>query len=311
MKENDGHVIVLMAVYNGEKYVKQQLESIYNQTYGGRITVCVRDDGSADGTSEKILGVKRPKGRALVLRKGKNLGPAGSFLRLIQTAGEADWYFYSDQDDVWAPDKVEQAVKQMRRAGETPILYGCNYSLCDENLTPVKRCGIESKPQLTPLKMLFYNKIPGCCMGMNRALMDRLKEMKLTSVMMHDSMTLCYALYAGGVVYDKEPKVFHRIHADNVVGLGHRKIVPLPWLKEKLLLLRRKEDYDISKMASEFLRVTEDARKLPYYNDIVLLKNYKKNLRNTLQLLNHKDTKDAPLDRTTMSIRSKIFFRLF
>lgn len=311
MKEKNGHVIVLMATYHGEKYVEQQLKSIYNQTYAGKITVCIRDDGSADGTCEKILGVKRPQGRALVLRRGKNLGPARSFLRLIQTAGEADWYFYSDQDDVWAPDKVENAVNQMCRAGKGPLLYGCNYSLCDEKLTPVKKYEIESKLQFTPLKMLFYNKIPGCCMGMNRALLDRLKEMKLTSVMMHDSMTLCYALFAGAVVYDKEPKVLHRIHADNVVGVGHRKIVPLFWLKEKILLLWRKEDYDISKMASEFLRVTWDARELPYYNDIVLLKNYKKNLRNTLQLLAHADTKDSPLDRTTMSIRSKIFFRLF
>lgn len=309
-EENQGHVIVLMSVYNGEQYIEEQLKSIYRQSYSGPITVCIRDDGSGDETCAKVRSVEKPENRDYLLWKGKNVGPAQSFLRLIQKVGEADWYFYADQDDVWDADKIKVGVKAMGYSKE-PILYGCNYRICDADLNVIRETGIVQEFCLTPLKMFFYNQIPGCCMGMNRCMMDALKAMKLKSVMMHDCMTLSYALFAGTVIYNPLPAVSHRIHDRNVVGLGHKKIVLRAWIRDKYRLLKEKEAYDVCEMASRFLRVTSKPENRPYYKDILLLKNYRKNMRATWKLLAHKDTKDCWYDRTTLSVRSKIFFRLF
>ena len=109
--END--VVVLMSTYNGEKYIKEQIDSIFAQTYQGRITILIRDDGSSDATKETVQALAKSDLRDVVFIEGENCGPQKSFLNLIQSAPEASWYFFADQDDVWDDDKIEIAVNAM------------------------------------------------------------------------------------------------------------------------------------------------------------------------------------------------------
>ncbi len=93
-------IVVLMSTYNGEKYIREQLDSIFNQE-GIDVKVVVRDDGSKD-TTHAILDEYK-KTHELVWYTGENLKSARSFMDLIYQAPESDYYAFADQDDYWDP----------------------------------------------------------------------------------------------------------------------------------------------------------------------------------------------------------------
>lgn len=304
------HVVVLMSTYNGQQYLKEQIDCIIDQTYQGHITVFIRDDGSADDTEAIARSYDATENRSVVFLKAPNIGPQRSFLELIRQAPEADFYFFADQDDVWDTDKIEIAAKAMESHTD-PAVYCSNFRHSHMDLTIYEEKALTEPPVFTPLQILFYNKIPGCVMGFNRALMVLLQKMQIRNVMMHDSMALSLAAACGSVIYDEVPRITHRIHQSNVVGHGHKKIVLHKWIPEKLKLLRQKESYDLSLLAEQFLAVAEDKIHEKYKEDILLLRDFKKSRKATAKLLRHPDTQGPLLDRTVLSIRSKIFFRLF
>ena len=303
-------VIALMSTYNGQKYLKQQIESIYNQDFSGCITVYIRDDGSKDKTRKIISEFAPTLNRAVQLIAEENIGPQKSFLELIRRAPQADFYCFADQDDVWDADKISVAVKMLEKEEQTPACYCSNYRLTDMNLQVYREKAIGETPDFAPLKTLLYNRIPGCVMVFNRALMRLLQKVELDNVMMHDSMVMCLAAYCGKILFDPTPRISHRIHLDNVVGDGHKKIIPHKWIIEKAKLVCRKEQYDLSKMAEQFLLVAPPASPA-YYRDLCLLRDFKKSGKDTRALLRHPDTQGKRFGRTTMSIRCKIRLHLF
>lgn len=306
-------VVVLLSTYNGKKYIREQIETICNQDYQGHIHLYIRDDGSKDETVLILNDIKEslPSNRSLEVCASSNVGPQRSFLKLIKTSPQADYYFFADQDDVWDLDKVSKAVNKMSENKEEPTAYCCNYRLSDMDLKILDAGFIKKTPKFTPLRVIFYNEIPGCTMGFNDSLMQYLRALKLHNCMMHDSLAVSLAAHCGTVIFDKDAGITHRIHADNVVGAGHKKIVPTKWIKEKLNLLIKKDDYDISEMADQFLKVCANAPKRQFVEDLELLRDFKKNYANTFRLLHHPDSKDKITDRTTMSIRCKILFHIF
>lgn len=306
----DQHVIILMSTYNGQLYLKEQLDCIARQTYPGLITTIIRDDGSKDDTEAIALSYPQTENRKIIFIKADNVGPQCSFLELIRLAPEADYYFFADQDDVWDLDKIEIGVAAM--AQETvPVSYCSNFRHTHMDLTIYEEQALTATPNFSPLSIIFYNQIPGCVMGFNWALMTLMKQMQLPDVMMHDSMALSLAAACGKVIYDPQPRISHRIHASNVVGHGHKKIVLHKWVAEKLMLLLKKDSFDLSKMADAFVRVAGHQIHPQYREDITLLRDFKNSWKNTLRLLRHPDSHGPAFDRTTMSIRCKIFFRIF
>lgn len=302
-------VAVLMSTYNGEKYIQEQIESIINQDYQGNITILIRDDGSSDYTVDRIKNIVIPSNRKICLDEANNLGPQKSFLKLIKDAPQANYYFFADQDDVWNQNKISKAVSYMQKYQDIPVCYCSDYSLCNEKLRYEREHTIEKEPIFSPLKIIFYNQIPGCTMGFNDSLMRILKDVHISNVMMHDSMVLSLCAACGKIVFDRQSMIKHRIHGDNVVGEGHKKIIWNKWIVEKIELLIKKDDYDLSEMAEQFLKVSNVKKE--YINDLVLLRDYKKSWIKTLKLLSHPDSKDKWYDRTTMSIRCKILFHIF
>lgn len=304
------HAVVLMSTYNGQTYLKEQLDCIFDQTFSGNITVLIRDDGSKDDTEAIALSYPQTENRKITFIKADNVGPQRSFLELIRLAPEADYYFFADQDDVWDLDKIEIGVTAM--AQETvPVSYCSNFRHTHMDLTIYEEQALRATPNFSPLSIIFYNQIPGCVMGFNWELMDLMKQMELQDVMMHDSMALSLAAACGKVIYDPQPRISHRIHASNVVGHGHKKIVLHKWIPEKLKLLAQKDSYDLSEMADAFVRVAADRLHPQYREDVLLLRDFKKSFANTLRLLKHPDSKGSLLDRTVLSIRCKILFHIF
>ena len=305
-------VEVLLSYYNGGDFFYDQLDSILNQSYAGKIVVHIRDDGSQKVCAdERLKKIECCRNREIIVEKGENVGACRSFLKLIQSSGKADFYFFADQDDVWKLDKIEKATVCMKNKKEKFVLWCSNYTITDRNLNTIVESGVKlEKRTFHFLRAVFFNTFPGCVMGMNWNLMNLLKKLNLSNCMMHDSVTFAIAIAAGKVLYDKDPLIYHRIHENNVIGYGNRKIHFVKWIKDKMKLLIHKEDYDVSELGRRLLTMKDIQFKDDVYDDIVLLSEYKMSLKRTLKLRFHPDIKDG-LNRCSLSIHLKILLHLF
>ena len=97
-------VQVLMSTYNGERYIRRQIDSIMAQT-GVEVYLLIRDDGSEDSTVSIIQEYVEQYPDRIQIVIGKNIGWKKSFIQLLRMAGNFDYYAFADQDDYWFPDK--------------------------------------------------------------------------------------------------------------------------------------------------------------------------------------------------------------
>ena len=102
----------------------------------------------------------------------------------------------------------------------------------------------------------------------------------------------------------------HRIHENNVIGIGHKKASPFKWMKEKAQLIIKKENFDMSELADALLKAFPDRISEKQRADLILVSTFKKRFRNTCMLLRHPETKKK-FGREMLSIRAKILFHLF
>lgn len=210
-------VQVLMSTYNGEKYVREQIDSILGQTYQD-IQVLIRDDGSQDGTlfilkdySEKYNNIK--------YYSGENLGTQNSFYDLFDHVDDAAEYIATcDQDDVWYPDKIESAVQCLDSLKE-PGLYCCRTQITDENLNPLKDKLRDYTPKIAFGNALIENICTGCTMVVNRQFYNLVKNKWPQKSLIHDWWFYLTAVSFGKVFYDNQPHIYYRQHGDNVIGL--------------------------------------------------------------------------------------------
>lgn len=216
-------VAVLMSTYNGERYLKEQLDSIFAQE-DVEVSVLVRDDGSTDATMS-ILS-KYESSHQLKKYTGENLGPARSFMQLLADAPSADYYAFSDQDDYWTADKLSTATSMLEKSGDAPALYFCQTQLADACLNPLPPVTIH--PQLTFAESMIYQFVGGCTMVMNGSLRDMVLRYKPGTLFMHDVWIYCIALAVGANVYfDPVPHMLYRQHSANVVGQGFSRYTAL------------------------------------------------------------------------------------
>lgn len=209
-------VSVLMSTYNGERFLRHQIDTILAQE-GVEVRLLVRDDGSGDGT-QHLLEEYKEKG-LLDWYTGGNLGPARSFMHLLAEAPPAGFYAFADQDDHWLPDKLAAAVEHLGQT-ERPALCFCPVQPVDEALQPLLAAPAP-QPQLTYGEALVYQFVNGCAMVFNAALRTIALRYEPAELAMHDLWlyALCHAV-GGQVYYDATPRLYYRQHAANVVGQG-------------------------------------------------------------------------------------------
>lgn len=208
-------VAVLMSTYNGELFLEEQLDSLFTQE-GVQISVLVRDDGSVDSTRD-ILEKWKEKG-LIDWYCGQNLKPALSFLDLIKSAPNADYYAFCDQDDVWLPDKLKTAVSKLVEFEEDiPSLYFGAYQMTDEKLNCIETH--LKRPVIDLYHALVDNSATGCTLVFNAKLLKEACRYTPSFITMHDDWLylLCHSL-GGNVVYDESPHVLYRQHGNNAVG---------------------------------------------------------------------------------------------
>lgn len=207
-------VQVLLSTYNGEKYLQEQIESILKQE-DVEISLLIRDDGSCDKTIEIIENLKR-KNSNISYYPGDNLGPARSFMDLINKSGNFDYYAFSDQDDVWKPKKLISAINKLKQSNK-PSLYMSSLEIVDENLNFIETKQVDGNFCFEG--EMIKNFATGCTQVFNKTLMKIIKSYTPNYIIMHDSWItrVCYAI-GGNVIIDNNSNILYRQHQGNVLG---------------------------------------------------------------------------------------------
>lgn len=234
-------VDIVMATYNGAKYVEEQLRSFCHQTYAEWRCI-VHDDGSTDGTQDILRAWAQQDKRIVFIEDGiQHLGPAKHFLHILQYS-DAPWVMWSDQDDVWFDHKIAT----MLQAGANASFTGAGVVYANAELWSETEGVIAHRNTLfypTSLRdALFLNSgIQGASALFNSSMRDILRT-PLSSYAMHDHVLLLAGLTMGKVVYLNEALMYYRQHDNNVTGHapGSRtKKVQLMWANRHVPVVSR------------------------------------------------------------------------
>ena len=216
-------VAILLCTYHGQHYLAEQLDSFAAQTHANW-EVWASDDGSQDDTHAILERYQRtwPAGR-LSIHFGPAEGFAANFLSLTFKARiEADYFAYSDQDDVWEPDKLERALRWLQTVPhDIPALYCTRTRLVDAENNEIGLSPLFCKPPGFA-NALVQNIGGGNTMVFNRAARALLREAgEETPVVTHDWWAYLVVTGCGGrVFYDRHPSLRYRQHGGNLVGMN-------------------------------------------------------------------------------------------
>ncbi len=219
MKEK---IAILLATYNSSKFLREQLDSLQNQSCKD-FHIYVRDDGSTDDTIEIL---KEYLNITILDDTNKHKGAMRSFMWLLESV-EADYYMFCDHDDVWNHDKVELTVNRMIEAEREnkgmPIVVNTDLEVVDQNLNTIHP-SMWRYDKIDPRILSDYNHLAvcnvftGCTMMINQIA----KELSLPispNATMHDHWIALKVANAGGVLtYVDSATIKYRQHGNNVVG---------------------------------------------------------------------------------------------
>ncbi|MBP5369864.1 MAG: glycosyltransferase [Bacteroidales bacterium] len=227
------HVAVVMSTYNGEKYIKEQIDSILMQE-GVDVRLYVRDDGSSDKTCCIINGYHDD--RVVLINDCKNIGIGRSFFTALFYAldhdSDADFFAFSDQDDIWLKNKLLTSVDTIKGI-DAPALYCSDYMILRDGVNE----GLflkDIQPLEYALDVINKNTIYGCTMCFNRALAQTLSQIPLPGLDIlntryHDTWTCLVAIACATIKYDQSSGILHRIHFKNVHGEGEPSLFVKLW----------------------------------------------------------------------------------
>ena len=219
-------ISILMATYNGEKYLQEQMDSLLSQTFND-FTLWINDDASVDGTWNILLDYasKHPDKIKLSCNKENSGGAKYNFLEMMSTIKD-DYIMLCDQDDVWLPEKIEKTLLRMKELEQqypnTPILMRTDMQVVDQYLqiiSPSYRKLMCSNFDRTGFnQVLVQNTFAGCTAMYNRALAELLDK-KPDYCIMHDWWLELAAAAFGKIAHVDEPTILYRQHSDNEVGI--------------------------------------------------------------------------------------------
>ena len=231
-------IAVLLAVYNGEKYLSEQIESLLRQSYGDFV-IYIHDDGSKDGSvAVEDEYVRKYPDRIKRLDYPPTGGPQNNFLSALSRT-DADYYMFCDQDDVWLDNKIELTYKKMCETEEKgkPCAIFSDLAVVDSELRTID-CSFmhytNRYPEKTGLRdILARNCAAGCTMMINRELAAlMIKYKSIDNIYMHDWWGMLIAACLGKIGYINEPLILYRQHEKN--QLGASRVGAGKWMKEKL-----------------------------------------------------------------------------
>lgn len=286
-------VLVIMATYNGEKYLPEQLESLFRQE-NVELSILVRDDHSKDGT-QMLLDQYQNAGK-LTWYTGEHLNVSKGFFDLMKKAGqlESDYIAFCDQDDVWDDNKLSIAVEHLEGSSpDTPALYYCGQRLVDGELNFLADHTLNDKRSL--LTRFVLSDFAGCTGVFNRALLQEVLCYEPEYMLMHDTWVLKVCLATGGSVFvDPRPHMSYRQHGGNTVGLGRSLPAYLKQVRQYIC------EYKVEAQMQELLKGYEAKLVSPYKEIAHWVCSYKSNSENRKKLLDRSNINfhSAGLDLT-------------
>lgn len=213
-------VNILMSTYNGQQFLAEQIRSIQEQSYTDW-TLFIRDDGSSDNTKEILKDFERQDSRIHLIDSDKsdNLGVIKSFHKLVNH-DRADYYFFSDQDDVWLPNKLELSLKEAQNyLADFPLMVYMDLKVVNQDLEIMTESMVKSQSHHANTELvqeLTENTVTGGVAMINRALAEMWQE--TDDILMHDWYLALLASAFGNLVFIDQPGELYRQHSDNVLG---------------------------------------------------------------------------------------------
>lgn len=275
-------VVVVISTYNGEKNIIKQLDSIFAQE-GVNVSVYIRDDGSKDRTMDVVKKYSKDNPtHKIVFTCGKNMGYAKSFWTALCECGKSDYYAFSDQDDVWMPNKLLKSIEKMKKDEDNvPKLAYCNMARCDEERHIYdEQVNILKPNQLSKKIVLTQTYNYGAATVINNEARD------LICRCWPDVDDLPHDLWAGlivywfGKIYYVDDKLYYWIRYDtSVTGEGTKN----NGIKYRIKKTFNKKSYvNVTKYLLEnYIDVLEKNDRYFLYKVV----NYKSNLKYRLNLL--------------------------
>ena len=219
----------MMATYNGELYIREQINSILEQSYTNW-KLFIRDDGSTDGTRDIIsqYSVQYPEKVILVEDERCCHSAKLNFSTLYEVVEPADYYAFSDQDDIWEKEKLKKLVEMMESHRKKPTLIYHDLKLVDKNKYEIARSffeysGLFLKSECNIQQILMYNCVPGCTMLFNDELKRQIVEISPNCIMHDWWILLATICLQGNVIYCDEQLGLYRQHGNNEVGAVKQK----------------------------------------------------------------------------------------
>ncbi len=235
-------IAVLLAAYNGEKYIMEMLNSLAAQSCQ-EFLCYIHDDGSSDNTlniTKNWIGDK--KGKYIILEGEPTGGAKENFFWLLSRV-EADYYMFADQDDVWLPEKIETCYKAIQETEESkkdnrenayPALVFSDMYVTDSNLNIISGSFLDyikrDYRNLSWQRIIIDNPVAGCSAIINKPLRDEAISVKdIGLIEMHDKYLAVLAVLTGRISYINTPLLYYRQHGNNEKGAETEEI------KDKIL----------------------------------------------------------------------------
>jgi len=267
-------VTILMATYNGEKHLKEQLDSIINQSYSNW-ELLIRDDGSADNTVEIINYYVNNDNRIKLIKDDLgNLGQCMNFNELMKNSKDSEYVMFADQDDVWLEDKIKLSLNKIKdvesKYNNTPALVYSNYEIVDKKLDhlrfPYSKNILDKNIQS---RLLVQNWILGCTMIINNELLKNSIPLSIKADN-HDYWIALMAAFSGVIRFLDKKTLLHRIHDNNVTTNSETTKFKNRVLRTKKRFIQN-NDYFQKKR-----ELYEDLKSCLNNDDYIILNKYKK-----------------------------------
>lgn len=279
-------VCILLASYNGENFISDQLDSLLAQSYTDW-KLFIRDDGSTDKTISIITKyIAKDKRIKLLNDNKKNLGSCQNFARLMSiTRGQFQYTMFCDQDDFWLPGKIEETLIQMKQIedqqeNQVPVLVYTNFRYVDNSLKVIlskKKFQTTKVANLNFAHLLAQNPAYGCTMMLNKQLAELVNYIPVQAEN-HDYWVALIASAFGKISYLSTPTILYRQHGNNISTNYNSNSLAKRF---KRIVLRRKNFEDVSKKMAMAI-----AFKTAYFNR--LSDSYKKILNDYISLFTNK-----------------------